>query len=343
MSKIKQAHDKIFKNVFADRKNALNLLGNFLPANILNRLDLKQMVYEKDTFVQKHLKGYYSDLLVTIPLLDSDESVKVYFLFEHKSFADPDLPLQLLRYIVEIWTHYRKQHKYGKLPLIIPLVVTHAEGSWKKAKLSDVVDIPGEPFKAYLPDFEYLLFDCIQEDLNVYDLEVELKSLFMLWKYAHRPNFFEKVREVYKMLRQAYPEMEPRDFLIALAQYLYFTRGSEEYEVINEIIQQESSGGINMETIADMLEKRGYDRGYDTGYDTAYQEKPKWEKQAKLKNAKETLLDVAGDFHGPLPNSLQDKIKSIDSIDNLRTLTRKVYKTQSLEEFTELVNRAAEK
>ncbi|WP_291321444.1 Rpn family recombination-promoting nuclease/putative transposase, partial [Desulfonatronospira sp.] len=39
MSKIKQAHDKIFKNVFSDRKNALNLLGNFLPANILNRLD----------------------------------------------------------------------------------------------------------------------------------------------------------------------------------------------------------------------------------------------------------------------------------------------------------------
>ena len=38
----------------------------------------------------------------------------------------------------------------------------------------------------------------------------------------------------------------------------------------------------------------------------------------------------------------QDKIKSIDSIDNLRTLTRKVYKTQSLEEFTELVNQAAQ-
>ena len=338
MSKIKQAHDKIFKNVFSDRKNALNLLGNFLPANILNRLDLEQMVYEKDTFVQKHLKGYYSDLLVTIPLVDSDESVKVYFLFEHKSFSDPDLPLQLLRYIVEIWTHYRKQHKHGKLPLISPLVVTHAEGSWKKAKLSDVVDIPGEPFKAYLPDFEYLLFDCIQEDLNVYDLEVELKSLFMLWKFAHRPNFFEIVREVYRMLRQAYPEMEPRDFLIALAQYLYFTRGSEEYEVINEIIQQESSGGINMETIADMLEKKGYERGYDT----AYQEKPKWEKQAELKNAQETLIDVATEAYGPLPDMLHEKIKSIKSLENLRALNRKVIRTQSLEEFTELVNRAAQ-
>ncbi len=71
-------------------------------------------------------------------------------------------------------------------------------------------------------------------------------------------------------------------------------------------------------------------------------EKPKWEKQAELKATQEILIDVAGDFHGPLSSSLQDKIKSIQSIENLRTLTRKVYKTQSLEEFTELVNRAAE-
>ncbi|EFI35009.1 hypothetical protein Dthio_PD2401 [Desulfonatronospira thiodismutans ASO3-1] len=39
---------------------------------------------------------------------------------------------------------------------------------YKKFELSIV---PGEPFKANLPDFEYMLFDCIQEDLNVYDLE----------------------------------------------------------------------------------------------------------------------------------------------------------------------------
>ncbi|RQD64519.1 MAG: hypothetical protein D5R98_05020 [Desulfonatronovibrio sp. MSAO_Bac4] len=97
-----------------------------------------------------------------------------------------------------------------------------------------------------------------------------------------------------------------------------------------------------METIADMLEKRGYDRGYDTGYDTAYQEKPKWEKQAELKNAQETLIDVATEAYGPLTGSLHEKVKSIQSLENLRALNRKVIRTQSLEEFTELVNRAAQ-
>ncbi|MCF8107769.1 MAG: hypothetical protein K9J81_02130 [Desulfohalobiaceae bacterium] len=66
------------------------------------------------------------------------------------------------------------------------------------------------------------------------------------------------------------------------------------------------------------------------------------EQKGKLEYAHETLIDVANDLFGPLSNSLQAKIKSIQSIENLRAITRKVYKTGSLEEFTELVNRAVE-
>ncbi len=337
MSKVSQAHDKIFKNVFADRKNALNLLDNLLPADILNRLKLKEMVYEKDTLIQKHLKGYYSDLLISIPLLGSDQRVKVYFLFEHKSYSDPDLPLQLLRYIIEIWTHYRKQHKHGKLPLIIPLVITHAEDRWKKARLKDIVDMPDESFKVYLPDFDYLLFDCIQEDLNSYNLEVELKSLLMLWKYSHRPNFLEAVRDIYRMLLQAYPGMETKDFLIAIAiaQYLYFTRSKDEYGAITEIVKQETSGGINMETIADMLREEGKQHGVILGKQEGLIE-------GELKAMQETLIDLTAELYGPLPGMLPVKIKSIQSMENLRTLTRKIIKTESLDEFTELVNRATD-
>ncbi len=66
------------------------------------------------------------------------------------------------------------------------------------------------------------------------------------------------------------------------------------------------------------------------------------EQKGKLEYAQDTLIDIAADLYGPLPKLLQDKIKSIQSIENLRTLTRKVYKSESLEEFIELVNRAAE-
>ena len=97
-----------------------------------------------------------------------------------------------------------------------------------------------------------------------------------------------------------------------------------------------------METLADQWMEQGAQKERHRAEEWIKQEKDKWEKQAEIKATRETLIDVAGDFHGPLPNFLQDKIKSIESIDSLRTLTRKVYRTQSLEEFAELVNRAVQ-
>ena len=89
-----------------------------------------------------------------------------------------------------------------------------------------------------------------------------------------------------------------------------------------------------MRTTAEVLKEQGYNK--------AIKEKPKWEKQAKLENSQENLIDVATEAYGPLPGMLHEKIKSIQSLENLRALNRKVIRTQSLEEFTELVNRAAQ-
>ena len=89
-----------------------------------------------------------------------------------------------------------------------------------------------------------------------------------------------------------------------------------------------------MRTTAEVLRQEGYHE--------AIKEKPMWEKQAELKNAHETLIDIATEAYGPLPGMLHEKIKSIQSLESLRALNRKVIRTQSLEEFTELVNRAAQ-
>ena len=93
-----------------------------------------------------------------------------------------------------------------------------------------------------------------------------------------------------------------------------------------------------MNTLAEQWKTEGRQEGIQEGL----QQKPQWIEHGKLENAQETLMDIVADLHGPLPNSLQAKIKSIQSIENLRALTMKAYKTSSLEEFTELVNRAVE-
>jgi len=122
------------------------------------------------------------------------------------------------------------------------------------------------------------------------------------------------------------------DYLVKSAGYLE----EEDYKKALELLPE--GGEKIMETLADQW----MEQGRSEGREEILREKGKWEKHAEIKATQDTLIDVAGDFHGPLPGSLQENIKSLQSIENLRTLTRKVYKTQSLQEFTELVNRAAE-
>ncbi len=186
-----------------------------------------------------------------------------------------------------------------------------------------------------MPEFDYLLFDCITEDLNVYDFEVKLNSLFLLWKYARTPGFLDSVRQIFQMIRTIYPQVKPDDFLITLAHYLYHTRNKQEFETITAIIDEEFKGGIDMETIADMLRNEGMRKGVILGEQEGMV-------KGKIEATQETLIDIATEQYGPLPGMLPVKIKSIQSIENLRALTRKVLRTDNLEEFTELVNRATD-
>ena len=97
-----------------------------------------------------------------------------------------------------------------------------------------------------------------------------------------------------------------------------------------------------METLADQWMEQGTQKERHRTEEWIKQEKDKWERQAELKNARETLIDLAADLYFPLPEMLSVKIRSIQSIYNLRFLTRKIVRTESLDEFTEMVNRAVE-
>jgi hypothetical protein len=119
--------------------------------------------------------------------------------------------------------------------------------------------------------------------------------------------------------------------------FKYLTKATE--KLIKEDYQKAldifPEGGEDiMNTLADQWINEGEQR--------ILQQKPQWIEYGKLEATQENLLDIATEQFGPLPTVLQDTIKSIQSIDNLRALMRKVHRTNSLDEFTDLVNRAAE-
>ena len=128
-----------------------------------------------------------------------------------------------------------------------------------------------------------------------------------------------------------------KQYLQAIVQYVA-VQGPISLERLGEYTRRLPGGDETMQTAAQQIKKEAYNE--------FMQEQEKMlverEKHAKLENSQENLIDVATEVYGPLPGSLYEKIKSIQSLENLRALNRKVIRTQSLDEFTELVNRAAQ-
>ncbi len=74
------------------------------------RLDTLEIC--KDSFIDKDLKDYYSDILYRVDF--GDTPGYIYFLFEHKSSPDQDIHLQVLEYMVKIWRlEQNKPHGSG--------------------------------------------------------------------------------------------------------------------------------------------------------------------------------------------------------------------------------------
>ena len=88
-------------------------------------------------------------------------------LIDHKSLVDYDAPMQLLRYMMCIWTEYRREmevkhegitkRKSFRYPVIIPIIYYEGREAWTAAMdvRDRIADGPG--FEKWIPAFQYEL------------------------------------------------------------------------------------------------------------------------------------------------------------------------------------------
>ena len=63
---------------------------------------------------------------------------------EHKGSVDPATPLQVAKYMMNIWTReLEKTRGAGTLPMILPVVFYHGHGTWTAPlSLAEMIDAP---------------------------------------------------------------------------------------------------------------------------------------------------------------------------------------------------------
>ncbi|MDQ1351461.1 MAG: hypothetical protein QG657_1763, partial [Acidobacteriota bacterium] len=151
-------HDQEFKEFFNAKEVASSFFQEYLPPQIKEKLDFDTLEIVKDTFVDKKLSRYFSDILYKIQT--PRELVYIYLLLDHKSSQEKFVGFQLLKYMVRVWElHFKQNKKVHYLPVIIPMVIYHGASNWELDTrfISFFQDVEG--LEEYIPKFKYIVYD----------------------------------------------------------------------------------------------------------------------------------------------------------------------------------------
>ncbi len=79
-------HDKLFRDTWSVKSVVAGFLQNNLPEDVLKLADLSSLEICKDSFIEKELKDFFSDLLYKISLKGVPGYITIYRQVSHLSF-----------------------------------------------------------------------------------------------------------------------------------------------------------------------------------------------------------------------------------------------------------------
>ena len=160
MADIHQPHDRLFRAVFSDPKEAAGLLQTTLPPDVRDSFDWTTLALRSGTFIDEELRESQSDLLFQVDQTASGQPVSMYVLLEHQSSPDRWIRLRLLRYLCRIWeAELRDDPERRQLRPIVPVVFYQGERRWTHS--TEFADLFPEVARGlpWVPRFNHELLD----------------------------------------------------------------------------------------------------------------------------------------------------------------------------------------
>ena len=267
---IQSIHDRFFQVSLGDKAIATDFFKAHLPAHLQAQIDFSTLTLEPGRFVDKQYRAHYSDVLYSVKLVD--QPAYLYVLAEHKSYPDRLLPLQLLRYLCEIWQRHVKERERAKqtvmpLPLIYPLCFYHGRQSPYPFS-TDIRDcFANRSLAEELLDNSFPLIDITQytdEQLFEHGLAT---SFQMLQKHIFANDLWEVIQRLVKQRRLS--EIIAHGSGDYVEQLLHYIVEAGDIDVIDEFFEtlqkQLPEAKEAIMTIAQRLEQRGEQRGREQG------------------------------------------------------------------------------
>ncbi len=261
---INNANDAGFRAYFSEKEVAMSFFKLKLPPEINKYLDYRTLKICKDTFIDEQLKDRRSDMLYEIKYKKS--TMLLYLLFEHKSYRDPWVALQILKYMLRIWELYLSQHKGAKkLPVVLPLMIYHGESKWNiDTNFNALFDAPAE-LDNFIPNFNYQPFDIS----HMPDQEMGaalLRIILMTFKYINSPELLQRLKDIFALFDELENKTKRTEYLEILLRYLGSCGDHISFDDIEEALSPSiKDGGTIMATIAQQFIQKGRLQGKQEG------------------------------------------------------------------------------
>ena len=324
-TKAQNPHDKFFKDTFSNPLVARDFIENYLPESNLKMVDLNELEIQNGSHVDAELSELFSDMLFRTKINQRDGYL--YFLFEHKSYPDRMVALQLLTYMVRIWNRNMNKKLDTHIPMIIPMVICHGETKWKISPMfSDLIlnfDTLPEEVIQVIPNYRYLLYDLSQFT----DEDIKGKAELMITLSVARDIFKKSGEEFMETIFKAARALEELDEKETGLQYFetymrYILSSGPKLTkeqlttVIKELAVTYKEGSEITMTLAEVLREEGFEEGIEKGETRAF--------------SKMAIKSLTKKF-GIIPAEYREKLTQLDSI-TLETLTEEIDDFKTIED-----------
>ncbi len=292
-----QPHDRLFRDMLSNSQRAMALLHDHLPKEIAERLT-SELRLQDGSFVDEALRGSQADRLFEATLT-GDKPLLMYFLFEHKSSPDPNTPLQIAGYMINIWKRYAQDHpdRVHRLPAIIPLVFYHGDRTWKvPTSLFEMID-DDEVLRPFTRSMTYLLRDLGRMTSNQVASDPESWAALQAMLLRGNPMEVEMLREIVNNLKEGTDfENKVMWYMIRVVQISMVT--------MEEALRQArpKNWEIMMGTLAEQWIEEGIEKGLEQGLEQGIE-------QGIEKGKADTFLRQARLKFGELPEQQIDAVR----------------------------------
>jgi len=239
----KYSHDKLFKNILKDKKEAEIFINQFLEPRV--EIKAEDLVRYTNSYITKKYKSKEADLVYKL------KNQEIFFLIEHQSTIDNRMPYRILNYCIDImqeWCRNRKIKKNTAYPIIVPIVIYTGNEKWKLPKNFREKQISNYVFERYKIDLEYNLID-----INKISKEVllEKQTMFGYIMFIEKSQTKEELIENLEVIIKSTKNKEKLEEIASIISYL-----------LDNVLEQ----GIQ-EELSEKIERKVGEKSMSTLYD----------------------------------------------------------------------------